>query len=132
MVTQKRKIRQFDAQVFPVVHLSGCADLKDRSCGSTMVPRSPLDDPETAAFAWARYRRLMRWMMLVTVTLVAGSMYLLYRSNGFVSVHFYIATALGIGFAMLLMSALMGLVFLSNGTGHDDAIIDPLEDEHER
>lgn len=97
-----------------------------------MIPRSPLDDPKNAAFAWARYMRLMRWMMLVTVTLVLGSMFLLYRSNGLVSVHFYIATALGIGFAMLLMSALMGLVFLSSGTGHDDSIVDPLEEERQR
>ena len=97
-----------------------------------MAPRSPLDDHETAAHAWARYRRLMRWMMLITVTFVAGSLYLLYRSNGMVSIHFYIATALGIGFAMLLMSALMGLVFLSSGTGHDDAIADPLEEERNR
>jgi hypothetical protein len=94
-----------------------------------MIPRSPLDDPRLAAFAWARYRRLMRWMMLVTVTLVLGAVVLLYRNNGMVSIHLYIATALGIGFAMLLMSALMGLVFLSNGTGHDEAIIDPLADE---
>lgn len=94
-----------------------------------MIPRSPLDDSEAAAHAWARYRRLMRWMMLVTVTMVIGALVALYRSNGFVSIHFYIATALGIGVAMLLMSALMGLVFLSSGTGHDDAIVDPLEDE---
>lgn len=97
-----------------------------------MIPRSPLDDPETAAFAWARFRRLMRWMMLVTVTMVVGAMVVLYRENGLVSVHFYIATALGIGFAMLLMSALMGLVFLSHGTGHDEPIVDPLEEERER
>lgn len=96
-----------------------------------MVPKSPLDDPHTAAFAWGRYMRLMRWMMLVTVTMVVGSVYLLYRSNGAVSIHFYIATALGIGFAMLLMSALMGLVFLSNGTGHDAAVDDPLEDNRD-
>lgn len=97
-----------------------------------MVPKSPLDEPENAAFAWARFRRLMRWMVLVTITTVIGAMYLLYRSNGLVSVHFYIATALGIGSAMLLTSALMGLVFLSSGTGHDDAIIDPLEDDKSR
>jgi hypothetical protein len=97
-----------------------------------MIPRSPLDDPRVAQFAWARYRRLMRWMMLVTVTMVVGAMVALYRSNGLVSVHFYIATALGIGFAMLLMSALMGLVFLSNGTGHDEAITDLLEEERNR
>lgn len=89
-----------------------------------MPSRSPLDDPRLAAFAWARYRRLMRWMMLVTVTMVIGAFVALYRSNGFVSVHFYIATALGIGFAMLLMSALMGLVFLSSGTDHDESVED--------
>ena len=97
-----------------------------------MVPKSPLDDPDNAAFAWARFRKLMRFMVLVTLTMVMGAMYLLYRSNGFVSVHFYIATALGIGFAMILMSALMGLVFLSSGTGHDESIVDPLEDERNR
>jgi hypothetical protein len=94
-----------------------------------MIPRSPLDDPATAAYAWARFRRLMWLMLSVTVAMVAAAMVLLYRENGFVSVHFYIATALGIGFMMLLMSALMGLVFLSHGTGHDEAIVDPLEDE---
>jgi len=97
-----------------------------------MIPQSPLDDPNQAAFAWARYKRLMRWMTGVTLTAIVLAVILLYWSNGFVSVHFYIATGLGIGFAMLLMSALMGLVFLSSGTGHDDAIADPLEDEDER
>ncbi|MFM5929640.1 MAG: hypothetical protein ACKOPQ_01895 [Novosphingobium sp.] len=90
---------------------------------------SPLDDPRVADFAWARYKRLMRFMGLFTVTVVLVSWYVLYREVGFVSIHFYIATGLGIGFAMLLMSALMGLVYLSNGTGHDDAVIDPLSDE---
>lgn len=70
-------------------------------------------------------------MMLVTVALVFGSLYVLYRSNGAVSVHLYIAAALGIGLTMLLMSALMGLVFLSSGTGHDDAIINPLDEEQD-
>ena len=44
------------------------------------------------------------------------------------SIHYYIAAALGIGFTMLLASALMGLVFLSSGTGHDEAIEDRLND----
>lgn len=96
-----------------------------------MIPRSPLDDPHKAAHAWARYKRLMRFMFAVTVGVVIFALVLLYRSNGMVSVHFYIATALGISFAMLLMSALMGLVFLSSGTGHDDSIIDPLDEKKE-
>jgi hypothetical protein len=89
-----------------------------------MSGKSPLDDPQVAAFAWARYRRLMRWMMLLTLTMVVGALAVLYREGALVSIHFYIATALGISFAMLLTSALMGLVFLSNGTGHDRAVSD--------
>ena len=96
-----------------------------------MVPRSPLDDPRVAAYAWARFRRLMWLMLAITVTLVIGALVVLYRHNGLVSIHLYIATALGIGLTMLLMSALMGLVFLSSGTGHDEAIVDPLKDEFE-
>jgi hypothetical protein len=86
------------------------------------MTRSPLDDPQTAARAWARYRRLMRGMFLFTVAVVIVALTMLYREMGMVSVHFFIATALGIGFAMLLMSALMGLAFLSNATGHDASV----------
>jgi len=96
---------------------------------AAMSPRSPLDDPRFAHFAWTRFRRLMRWMMAFTLLMVVGALVGLYRANGFVSIHFYIATALGIGFAMLLMSGLMGLVFLSSGTGHDETIIDPMAED---
>ena len=89
-----------------------------------MAKRSPLDDPSHSAHAWARYRRLMRWMGLFTLGVVAIALYALSRQPGSVSIHFYIATALGIGAAMMLMAALMGLVFLSSGTGHDEAVGD--------
>ncbi len=92
-----------------------------------MVKKSPLDDPESAAFAWARYRRIMRFMLLLTVGIVAIAMALLWKFED-VSVHFYIATALGIGFTMLLTGALMGLVFLSSGTGHDESVDNNLPD----
>ncbi|MBD3729840.1 MAG: hypothetical protein IE933_09060 [Sphingomonadales bacterium] len=97
-----------------------------------MVPKSPLDDPETAAHAWARFRRAMRLMMGLTVGTVVLAVAVLYKQNGMVSVHYYIAAALGIGAMMLLASALMGLVFLSHGTGHDASIHDRLEDERNR
>ena len=77
-----------------------------------MLSKSPLDDPENAAYAWARYRRIMRFMFMLTVGVVLIAIALLYKFNGAVSIHFYIAVALGIGFTMLLTSALMGLVFL--------------------
>lgn len=89
---------------------------------------SPLDDPENAAHAWARYRRIMRYMFFVTVGVVALAIAALYNQNDAVSIHFYIAVALGVGFSMLLASALMGLIFLSNGTGHDDSVDNELPD----
>jgi hypothetical protein len=87
-----------------------------------MVKKSPLDDPHNAAHAWARYRRIMRLLLGVTIGVVLIAMALLYKFNGTVSVHFYIAVALGISFTMLLGGGLMGLAFLSNGTGHDESV----------
>ncbi|QZH76189.1 MAG: hypothetical protein JY451_06470 [Erythrobacter sp.] len=88
---------------------------------------SPLDDPQNAAHAWARYRRLMRLMFGITTGVVIIALVIIYKEVENVSPHFFIATALGIGFSMLLMSALMGLVFLSSGTGHDSSVDNSLD-----
>lgn len=70
----------------------------------------------------------MRVMGWVTLAVVIASVAVIYWENGLVSINLYIATALGVGGTMLLATALMGLVFLSSGTGHDDAVVDPLAD----
>jgi len=93
------------------------------------VPPSPLDDPANSAHAWARYKRIMGYMAWLTLAVVVATMVLLFEENGFVSINLFIAAALGIGGMMLLTAALMGLVFLSSGTGHDAAVVNPLEDE---
>jgi len=93
-----------------------------------LAPKSPLDDPEKAAFAWARYKRIMRFMLALTLLVVGAAMVAIYWSDADVSPHFFIAVALGIAFTMLLGSALMGLVFLSSGTGHDESIHNPMAD----
>lgn len=94
-----------------------------------MSTKSPLEDSRTAAFAWGRYRRLMGGMALLTlVVVVAVELYLYFSTSG-ASIHFYIAAGLGVGFTMMLTGGLMGLVFLSNGTGHDDSVT---EFEHDR
>lgn len=87
-----------------------------------MARKSPLDDPINAAHAWARYRQIMKWLLGATTFTVGIAMVLLFAYNGMISVHFYIAVALGISFTMLLGGGLMGLVFLSNGTGHDESV----------
>ena len=97
-----------------------------------MPHRSPLDEPGTAAHAWAHYWRLMRIMAWLTLGVIVIALGALYWMGALVSIHFVIATVLGVGAAMLLMSLLMGLVFLSSGTGHDESVSDPVNDEGDR
>ena len=87
-----------------------------------MARQAPLDDSSTAAFAWARWRRMMALMTVVTLLTLGAAFAWFATGDEPVSVHFYIATALGIGVMMLLTGALMGLVFLSNGTRHGEAV----------
>ena len=89
-----------------------------------MVERSPLDDPRNAAHAWNRFRWLMKVMGSVTTVAVALAMVAIWWANGFESWNLFIATAIGVGLTMLLTGALMGLVFLSSGTGHDESVKD--------
>lgn len=97
-----------------------------------MAKKSPLEDTTTSAHAWARYRRLMGYLGLMTLGIIAVAFALVYWSGEPVSIHFYIALALGFGFTVMLTGALMGLIFLSSGTGHDESVEDPSEPEHSR
>lgn len=97
-----------------------------------MTQPSRLDDPAYAKFAWGRYWALMRWMVGFTIVVTIAVLGMFYWQNGMVSIHFYIATGGAIIFMMLLTCALMGLVFLSSGSGHDEAIEDPFSDEVDR
>lgn len=81
-----------------------------------------LDDPEQAAFAWARYRRLMMWMGLAALLTAIASVIGLEYFYGPLSWVAILAAIGGIGGSVLMASALMGLVFLSAGTGHDDQV----------
>ncbi len=68
-------------------------------------------------------------MFALTLLVVGAAMVAIFWSEAEVSPHFFVAVALGIGMTMLLASALMGLVFLSNGSGHDESIHNPLDDD---
>lgn len=90
---------------------------------------SRLDDPVYAAKAWAHYRRMLRWTAELALGVVGIVWVILFHEFGLVSIHLYIASALGLGFTIMLLGALMGLVFVSHSSGHDDVIEDPLDDE---
>ena len=95
-----------------------------------MVKPSPLDNRDTSDVAWSRYRRLMKGMALVSAVAVAFALVYLRISLGDqLNIHMIVATTAGVGLSVMLGAALMGLVFLSSGSGHDESIEDPFEDD---
>lgn len=81
--------------------------------------RNKLADPDYAAFAWGRYRRLMRWMALAGVGAALIALAYLWMSGAPLTIHLVAATVAGVFFTVLLGTGLMGLAFLSSGSGHD-------------
>lgn len=81
--------------------------------------RDPLRDARVAA-AWARYLRTMRWMALAAVTAVLLALVYLKSFGEPVPLHMTIATIAGVGLTVLVGTGLMGLVFLSSRSGHDE------------
>lgn len=103
-----------------------------RRKGASMAERKPdLSDPDYAQFAWGRYRRLMAWMALAALVTTAAALTILWAMHGALPLPFVIFTAAGVFLSVLLAAALMGLVFLSSGSGHDASIQDYSEDDDE-
>lgn len=95
------------------------------------IRSSSLEDPGYAAFAWARYRALLWWMVAASSLAVVIGLAILRWMIGPMPWAMLIGTACGIFFSVMLAAALMGLVFLSSGTGHDESILDPFADSDE-
>ena len=91
-----------------------------------MESMSPLDDPDYARFAWARFRRLLGWIGVVGLIASALAVWLVGRAYGELGWIATLATIGGVTASVLMAGALMGLAFLSSGTGHDEAV-DALE-----
>lgn len=81
-----------------------------------------LDDPDYAAFAWARYRRMLLWMALAAVIAVGIALYILNAVYGPLTWVAILAAIGGFGGTIMMAAALMGLAFLSSGTGHDEDV----------
>lgn len=93
------------------------------------MPRHDLDDPDYAAFAWGRFRRILRWMALVALATAVVAELVLYHWLGTLNFVTASATFLGVFVTMMVAAALMGLMFLSSGSRHDERVEDPLKGE---
>ncbi len=77
--------------------------------------------PEAPALAWSRYRNLMKWMALAAAIAAAIAVAWLKATSEAMPWQMVLATVAGVGLSVLLGTALMSLVFLSDRTGHDEA-----------
>ena len=81
-----------------------------------------LDDPDYAAFAWTRFRWLLKIMgggsSVAALVALGGVWWWIGSMNWIIAA----ATLGGVGGSVMLGGALMALVFLSNGSGHDAAV----------
>ena len=85
-------------------------------------PQSKLDEPDYAAFAWARFRHILRWMTLAAFVSAIVSVLILWLTVDELTAFIAIATGLGVFLTVLAAAGLMGLMFLSSGSGHDAAV----------
>jgi hypothetical protein len=86
----------------------------------------PRHDPlppkvEPSALAWSRYKNLMKWMALAAAVASGLAVAWLKATSEAMPWQMVLATIAGVGLSVLLGTALMGLVFLSDRSGYDDA-----------
>ena len=63
--------------------------------------------PSLRRSQWQRFRRIMRWMALVSIMTAAAAVYFVTQGESETKIHMLIATALGAGLSVLLGAALM-------------------------
>lgn len=103
----------------------------------TDKPSSPgLDDRTHAVHAWTRYRRMLLAMAAAGMAISLAVVGLLWWSSGPLPWIFIGLTVFGVWATFMMAAALMGLMFLSSGTGHDDHVDDRFSEDvleaHER
>src|SRR5438128_682901 len=77
---------------------------------------------ERSAQAWNRYKKLMSWMVIVAIVAVLLALIYLKSFGDPVPLPMILATVAGVGVSVLLGTALMGLVYFSNNSGHDEEV----------
>jgi hypothetical protein len=83
---------------------------------------SGLGDPDLADHAWARFRHLLAWMTLAGALCAAGVIAVMAHLQGPLHLVTMFAVIGGVGGSVMLAGALMGLAFLSSGSGHDEDV----------
>jgi hypothetical protein len=110
---------------------SGLAPALDDSTNAAQrkaMRASRLDDPEHAAHAWGRFRRILMWNLIVSAVAAALGVAAVRWMAGPIPWFMALMTVLGIFLTVACSALLMGLVFMSAGTGHDAAVDNTMPD----
>ncbi|WP_326525222.1 hypothetical protein [Sphingomonas sp.] len=84
--------------------------------------------PKLPDDAKARFRRMMTWIAIAAVLMVAGALWYLSLFEP-LRLHMVIATILGVFFSVLLGSGLFAAAFFSDRSGHDQQVTDATQQE---
>ena len=84
-----------------------------------MPEHDPLPSPRSSMKR--RFWRIFRLLVMLSIVIAALAVLLVARGDTSWHINMLIATALGIGFTVLLGTSLMTLVFLSADSRHDEA-----------
>lgn len=88
-----------------------------------------LDDPRNAVHAWARFRRILVAMGAAAMACALLVVAFLWWWDGPLPLVFVGLTIAGVWATIMMAALLMGLMFLSSGTGHDDQVEDRVSKE---
>jgi hypothetical protein len=81
--------------------------------------------------AMAEFRRILAWIAVIAVLMVAGALTYLYLYST-LDTNTVIAVTLGVFFSTLLGCGLFAAAFFSDKSGHDQDVTDASKSERER
>jgi peptidoglycan/LPS O-acetylase OafA/YrhL len=81
--------------------------------------------------AIAEFKRIMKWIALIAVLMVAGALTYLYFTST-LDANTVIATTLGVFFSVLLGCGLFAAAFFSSKSGYDEKVTHVTKSEREK
>jgi peptidoglycan/LPS O-acetylase OafA/YrhL len=81
--------------------------------------------------ALAEFKRIMKWIAVIAVLMVAGALTYLYFTST-LDTNTVIATTLGVFFSVLLGCGLFAAAFFSDKSGYDEKVTDVTRSEREK
>jgi len=94
-----------------------------------MIPTPKSDTPDFDA--WQQFRKLIVWSFAFGVAAAVAALWWISANGTPLRLHLSVALGGGILLAVLLAGGLMGLVFVSNRSGHDQEVHDQREMDDE-